>query len=241
MANAQDPLLSVSMTDFIEYLKHSTIADTHCRLPAIVKYYDRPKNTIIVLPAIKIANLDGTYMSFPEMSMPVHRYGGGGYHISVDISEGDTGDIIFYDRDISNFLELLKETEPATRRVHALEDCEFYPINRIAPESGSGVLITTDSGDVFVNVLRDKVVVTNQSTSLTVNSDNVTITTPVVNVSDHAIFGGDVSVRGGITSEGNMYSSGNLSANSITTRNGATGTFHIVEVVDGIVTGGSNP
>lgn len=236
----QDALLT-NRDEFISYLMMTASMGLRCRLPAIVQSYDRGKNKAIIKIGVKIANFDGTFQSFPLFEVNVHRYGGGNFHISTDLKNGDTGDIIFYDKDISGFLNTLQESEPPTLRSHALEDCEFYPINRAAKESRTqGLLITHDNGQIFVNVLNDKILIKNGATSLTVLSDNVTIT-PDFNVGGNSVFAGSVTIGGGMNVSGGNGANvnGSLTADTLNARNGATGTFNYVSVVNGIVTGGS--
>lgn len=242
MSNALDPVVTMDEDTFYKYLSMTTSAGLHCRLPAIVNSYDRDNNIVVVRPAIKIANYDGTYKSFPLFKMPVQRYGGGNYHVSVALEAGDTGDIVFFDRDISRFLKTLLESEPATMRLHAFEDCEFQPKNRKALESGSeGFLITNDDGNLLINLLSDKIIIKNSTTILTVNENNVNINTNF-EVLQNSTFTGAVAIGGGLSVSGGSGAdvNGTLRANELKADNGATGSFNYVTVKNGIVTGGHN-
>lgn len=203
-------------------LKQSAI-DLNVCLPAIVVSYNREQNSVVVQPAIKYILNDNTTESRPQLTMPVKRYGGGGYFISTPLQEGDTGWIHFSDRDISLFLETLKESNPNTRRIHSIEDSYFEPDNMSVSDTSSGFTISTTDNQKQITITESGISIQNSSINLTVTGENVTIT-------------GDVSITGNFSVTGTLTTTG-----AITAGNGASGAFASVDgktvtVTSGIIT-----
>lgn len=178
MANAIDPLNCTNEEFYLLSVLNDNNQKLRVRLPAVVQSYDRDKNTVIVKCGIKIPVNDGEFVELSPFEVKVHRWGGGGYHISFPLKEGDTGDIVFYDRDIQSFLESLQTSEPETTRNHAFEDAEFIPIDREAAESGTeGLYLCSDDGTRTINITEQDIVITNGESSLTLTADSYTIKT----------------------------------------------------------------
>lgn len=205
-----DPILEVNENTLKEFLMMSVSLNIKVRFPAIVMSYDRAKNIATVQIAIKFCNSSKEFSEYPLLEVPVHRYGGGGYHISCDLKEGDLGDVVFYDRDMTKFLETLSISETITTRSHALEDSEFIPIDRKVKETEEtkGLLLTKDDNTISINLTDESVLVKNNTSSIEVKADTIALKTNTV----------DITAPTGTFS--GSYTSGELHAN-----NGATGTF----------------
>ena len=99
-----------------------------CQLPAMVLSYDRATNRAKVLPLIdKIMTNGQTRARATVASVPVLSLGGGGFCVHFPLSAGDIGWIEASDRDISLFMQSLKESKPNTLRLHSFEDGLFIP------------------------------------------------------------------------------------------------------------------
>jgi hypothetical protein len=119
-------------------------------LPVKVTAFDRTKNIVTVQPLIKIVRMDGTTQSRNALAqIPALSIGGGGFHLSFPIKAGDLGWIFAADRDLSLFMQTLKENAPNTSRCHEFGDGFFIPdvlrqyvIN--AADATAAVLQSTD-------------------------------------------------------------------------------------------------
>ena len=216
MANAIDPLNCTNEEFYLLSVLNDNNQKLRVRLPAVVQSYDRDKNTVIVKCGVKIPVNDGEFVELSPFEVKVHRWGGGGYHISFPLKEGDTGDIVFYDRDIQSFLESLQTSEPETTRNHSFEDAEFIPIDRKAEESGTeGLYLCSDDGTRTINITEQDIVITNGESSLTLTADSYNIKATGTSMS------GTVDVTGNVTSQANIdgatFSTGGTA--------GATGSF----------------
>lgn len=199
MANAIDPLNCTNEEFYLLSVLNDNNQKLRVRLPAVVQSYDRDKNTVIVKCGVKIPVNDGKFVELSPFEVKVHRWGGGGYHISFPLKEGDTGDIVFYDRDIQTFLESLQTSEPETTRNHAFEDAEFIPIDRAAEETEiDGLYLCSDDGTRTINITEQDIVITNGESSLTLTSDSYNIKATGTSMS------GTCDVSGNVTSQANI-------------------------------------
>lgn len=97
-------------------------------LPAIVIAYDRTTNRATVQPQVMMGTTDGQKVSRAQVaSVPVLNIGGGGFLLSFPIQPGDLGWVKASDRDISLFLQGMKEEWPHTKRMHSFQDGLFIP------------------------------------------------------------------------------------------------------------------
>lgn len=216
MANAIDPLNCTNEEFYLLSVLNDNNQKLRVRLPAVVQSYDRDKNTVIVKCGVKIPVNDGEFVELSPFEVKVHRWGGGGYHISFPLKEGDTGDIVFYDRDIQSFLESLQTSEPETTRNHAFEDAEFIPIDRKAAESGTeGLYLCSDDGTRTINITEQDIVITNGESSLTLTADSYNIKATGTSMS------GTVDVTGNVTSQANIDGATFSTGGTV----GATGSF----------------
>lgn len=95
--------------------------------PAIVKSYNREKNTVTLVPAITEPTATGEFIERSELEVPVFSPCGGKFIMNFPLEEGDTGWLLACDRDISLFKQQRTVINPNTYRVHTLEDSFFIP------------------------------------------------------------------------------------------------------------------
>lgn len=96
-------------------------------LPAVV-IAAPVRGRVTVQPQIMMGATDGQKVSRAQIaSVPVLNIGGGGFVLSFPIKPGDFGWIKASDRDISLFLQGMKEEWPNTKRMHSFEDGFFIP------------------------------------------------------------------------------------------------------------------
>lgn len=97
-------------------------------LPAVVIAYDRARNRATVQPLIMMGATDGSKVRRAQIAeVPVLNMGGGGFVLSFPITAGDLGWIKASDRDLSLFLQGLREEWPNTTRAHSFQDGLFIP------------------------------------------------------------------------------------------------------------------
>lgn len=143
-------------------------------LPATVIAYDNSKNTVKLQPAIQTVLPDKTFQDMPLLlNVPVLEIGGKGLSIKIPLEPGDTGIVIFCDRDITLFKQEKKNTQPNTLRKHDLGDGIFVPMQ--FGNSGASDNITIQSAD--------------GSTKLEITSSGISIK-------------GDVTVEGDVVADG---------------------------------------
>jgi hypothetical protein len=170
-------LLDQIMSDFLK----QRIDDS---LPAIVISFDSEKNRVTVQPLIRMLQSDGTEVSRGTLSVPVFSYGTGQMSLRFNLSAGDLGWIKANDRDISLFLQSLKEEGPNTLRRHDFSDALFYPDAMRGMSFTADAIMSNKSGTVKTEWFQDKIVHT---------------ASEVVIDSLLATFTGDIKVEGGIS------------------------------------------
>lgn len=96
-------------------------------MPVKVISFDEDKNMARVQPMVKIIDTAGNLYSRGQFTVPVFSFGGGGALMRFRLNPGDLGWIEANDRDISLFLQSLKESAPNTLRKHQFEDAVLFP------------------------------------------------------------------------------------------------------------------
>ncbi|MDR0675641.1 MAG: hypothetical protein LBF97_01185 [Elusimicrobiota bacterium] len=96
-------------------------------LPGLVVEYNRENNLAKIKIAIDMLLENGDRKTRSIIEVPVYSYGGGGFFINFPLKKDDTGWVIVNDRDISLFLDDLKQSEPNTLRFHKYSDAVFFP------------------------------------------------------------------------------------------------------------------
>ena len=185
--------------------------NTETMIPAEVVAFDRTKNLVTVQPLIMWIGMDDKNYSRAQIAdLNCLSIGGGAFHVSFPIRQGDIGWIVASDRDISLFKESLAESAPNTHRVHSFSDALFIPdVFR---------QYTIHSGEENAMVIQS----TDAATRIAIFSDHINITAPsVVNVdTPQAIFTHDVHIKGNLLVDVNTQMTGNAVVSGTTTANG---------------------
>ena len=172
----------------LSLFKRSLLMSLRVALPAVVKSFNRSSNRADLTPAITSASNNGETIILPELSsVPVCTAGGGGFGVSFPLQQGDTGWVIFCDRDISLFKNSGVVSPANTNRLHNLADAVFYPdvmgkISVSADDAGKAVWQTLDG-----------------SVKAAMGAEGVEIT-------------GDVNINGDLSVTGNISASGSVTA-----------------------------
>lgn len=136
----------------VNLLKKNIFFHLNVCLPANVKSYNSDNNTVTLQPAIQAVLTDNTFLDMPQLfDVPVLELGGNDLSIKIPLKEGDTGIVIFCDRDITLFKQEKKNTQPNTLRKHDLADGIFIPM-RFGSSGSSNILIQSANGATQLEV-----------------------------------------------------------------------------------------
>ena len=130
----------------MEMVKGDIFFNLNVCLPATVISYDSSKNEVDLQPSIQVVLTDNTFLDMPQLfNIPVLELGGKGLSVKIPLQAGDTGIVIFCDRDITLFKQEKKNTQPNTLRKHDLSDGIFIPMR--FGNSGATDNISIESAD----------------------------------------------------------------------------------------------
>lgn len=107
-------------------------AEIHTALPARVISYDAAKQVADLQPMVKdlYHSEDGALItrSFPTLpSVPVAFLRGSGYFLTVPLTAGDTGMLVFSELPIDRWRSTGQESHPVNARRHGVGNAVFYP------------------------------------------------------------------------------------------------------------------
>lgn len=174
----------------------------HGMIPAQVLEFNRTTNQATVQPMIMFSDQANNISRPKAANIPVISLGGGGFHISFPLKKGDLGWILAADRDISQFVQSLKESPANTTRHRSFGDAWFVPdVFRN---------YTINAADVNAMVLQS----TDGTTRISIQSGQITITAPtkVVVNTPLAAFSTNVTIGGTLTVTGMAIVNGGLNA-----------------------------
>lgn len=209
----------------------------NCVRPGTIKSTDGYTATIqIAQQKVTTIQPDGTETTdvfSPLVNVPIWTLGGGGVTATFPVNEGDSCILLFNDRELDNWYETGDILAPTTPRVHDLSDAIALVGLRPKPQQLSGISRTTaqlrsDDGTTYVELdPAGKIVNVVAPGGLNATAD-VTITG---NLNVEGSSGVDTALIGCNLTQ--------ASGKVLKAGNGATGTFNIVTVQDGIVVSGS--
>ena len=141
-----------NLSTLIETLKKNIFINFNVCLPAVVVSYDNTKNEVDLQPAIQEVLTNNKFLTMPQIfNIPVLELGGNDLSIKIPLKAGDTGIVIFCDRDITLFKQEKKNTQPNTLRKHDLSDGIFIPM-RFGSSGSSNILIQSADGATQLEV-----------------------------------------------------------------------------------------
>jgi len=187
-------------------------------LPATVIAYDRVANVATIHPQVMILSTEGESVTRAQYaSIPVFAFGGGGIGINFPLQAGDTGWIKANDRDISLYLQGMKENKPNTLRLHKFQDAMFFPdvLRKLIIDGededamviqlydNTSKIAVHRSGNVVVRADQSKLIMLPDGTVTLDAPTSVTITTP-----DFIIDATDITLTGNVESTGTFKNNG---------------------------------
>lgn len=186
---ANNPADMDSLAGLLNIFKNNLFYNLRVCLPGIVASYNRSTKRANITPAIASKDTNGETLTLPQLSnVPVANLGGGGFSVSFPLQEGDTGWLIFTDRDISIYKNSRQISPSNTELSHDLNSAFFIPdtmqsVSIDAEDEGAATLQTLD-GATKVSVGDGNVAI--KATSIKLNGD--------VEVSGTLTAGTDVQV-----------------------------------------------
>jgi hypothetical protein len=162
---SQNPADDDTVEGALRTIFRKELENTHGQLPAIVMNYDRTRNKATVRPLVQLLKTNGETMSRASIvSVPVLALSGAGFVLNFPLKTGDLGWIEASDRDISLFVQSLKEAHPNALRIHSFSDGRFIPdaFNQytINSEDASAAVFQSLDGTVRIALDTDQVRVT---------------------------------------------------------------------------------
>ena len=236
-----DQLAPPDLTSLL--LKHKTNVKTTLNAVniGIIQSFNAAKQTATIKVAIKVVRdvkPDGTKTLTEHpllLQVPVMTLFGGGSFLSMPIVAGDTCILLFNDRDIDNWITKGGSQIPNSRRTHDISDAiaivgirDFQ--NSIASYLTGGIRLQF-AGNSKIDLTDNAI---NSLAALFTHTGDMRVTGSVTIVGNLNVQG-----TGGIDTATINCNLTQLSGKVLKAGNGATGTFNIVTVQDGIVTGGS--
>lgn len=185
-----------SLDGILKMLKRNIFIELNVCIPAIVKAYNSADNTVDLQPAIQAVLKDNSFLTLPQIfDIPVLELGGKGLSVKIPLEAGDTGIVIFCDRDITLFKQEKKNTQPNTLRKHDLSDGIFIPMR--FGNSGATDNISIESAD---------------------GNTKFEITSSGINVKGNIVVDGDVIVDG-VGMKKHIHGNGNQGADTFAPKN----------------------
>lgn len=199
-----------NLSELIKRTMIQTMRQLRVSMPCEVVRYNSNRQMVdvrIVQPEIDLA---GNNIPMPVITnIPVSFVRCGNSHITHPINKGDTGFIVFADRDISSWVETNNTSVVDSARTHSMQDSYFVPgivgggtnanPNDVEIKYNNTTIHLRKNGDVDINT-PSKVNV-NASNEVNVTTEKLTVNAP------NSYFNGNVFVSqllttGGFTSLG---------------------------------------
>jgi hypothetical protein len=200
IANEGD--LAGTLDEVLQAFKRDKLDDM---LPAVVEAYDATTNRAKVRPIVKMFTTDGQELKRASVaSIPVFRFGAGGFFIAMPVKAGDYGWIKANDRDISLVLQAqMQDKIPNTATFHSFSNAMFFPDTFrqwvIAPTNAQAMVLQSLDGTVCIAI---------HSNKITVNAPTVEVTSPLTKVTGNITMTGTLTVTGPVITTGTVTNNG---------------------------------
>ena len=194
-----------NLSELIKRTIIQTMRQLRVSMPCEVVRYNSKRQMVdvrIVQPEIDLA---GNNIPMPVITnVPVNFKRCGNSHITHPINKGDTGFVVFADRDISSWVETNNRSVVDSARAHSMQDCYFDPgiigggtyanPNDVEIKYNNTTIHLRKNGDVDINT-PSKVNV-NASSEVNVTTNKLTVNAP------NSYFNGNVFVSQLLTTGG---------------------------------------
>lgn len=188
-------------------------------LPATVVSYNAATNRAVVRPLSVMVDSAGRQIERePIGDIPVYRYGGGGFVVTLPVQPGDFGWLKASDRDITHNLTATgTQARPQTGRTHSFSDGMFYPDTaaNVPGASGSEMSMRSISGGSKLDIGSSNIGLTSSTMTATIPTTtwdgNITMPPGRSISSGGSSFGSSgISLGGGASAGGTTISPGGI-------------------------------
>lgn len=181
----------------------SMLVNLHTSLPCEVVAVDYEKQSVDVKIVVNKITADDTVVPFDTIQeVPIGYTQTKKYSMTLPINIGDTGQLIFNERQLDNWIVNNEIVEPDDTRKHSLSDALFIPnfvsrVNNIPNISDSELEIRTRDNLTKIRI-NENGTITADCKNFVINSENTTInaTTKFTVVSPVSEFSNAVNVLG---------------------------------------------
>lgn len=183
---SQNPANNDSMVGtFKQVLRKFLQRDVDDMLPVQVISVSADRKSVSVQPLIMVVDTLGNQIQrAPVAQIPVVTLGGGGFVLSFPIKAGDLGFMKSNDRDISLFMQGLKQAPPNTFRMHDFADSVFIP------SVLAGYTINGDDTDRMILSSTDG------SVRIAFSDSTIILTAPNVLINSNLVLNGNLNITG---------------------------------------------
>jgi phage baseplate assembly protein gpV len=226
-APSRNPSGNDTITGLLNFVLLKFLQSVDGCLPAKVIAYDPATNRAQVQPTIVQVTTGNEQVARAQVaSVPVARWGAGGFLVYFPVASGDTGWLVANDRDISIYKQTGTQSPPNTNRLHSFEDGWFLP------DTALESVTLADSAKCCIQS-------TDGTTSITMGGGVITMTapteiiydTPLVSYAGQIIGGTNPAYTRTATFNGTVSTTGDVVAGSISLQEHVHG---------GVTSGGSD-
>lgn len=189
-----------NLPELIKRTMIQTMRQLRVSMPCEVVSYNSKRQMVdvrIVQPEI---DLSGNNIPMPVITnIPVSFVRCGNSHITHPINKGDTGFIVFADRDISSWVETNNTSVVDSARTHSMQDSYFVPgivgggtnanANDVEIKYNNTTIHLRKNGDVDINT----------PSKVNVNASNVIVTANTTVINSETTNNGNVQINGNLT------------------------------------------
>lgn len=216
MSNApsRNPAGNDTITGLLNFALLKFLQSVDACLPAKVIAYDPATNRAQVQPLIVQVTTGNEQVPRAQVaSVPVARWGAGGFLLYFPVTTGDRGWLIANDRDISLYKQTGGQSPPNTNRLHSFEDGWFLPDTALA-----GVTLA-DAGKCCLQSADGTTSITLGGGVITLNAPTeIVLNTPLVSIAGEIVAGTDSSFTHTATFNGTITTTDDVIAGSISLR-----------------------
>ncbi len=217
MSNApsRNPAGNDTLSGLLNFALLKFLQGVDACLPAEVLAYDAATNRAQVQPQIvQVTTGNDPVPRAQVASVPVARWGAGGFLIYFPVATGDKGWLIANDRDISIFKQTGLQSAPNTNRLHSFEDGWFLP------DTAIGAATLADPAKCCLQSLDGMTSITLGGGIITLTSPTeIVLNTPLVSIAGQLVSGTDPSFTQTATFNGTINTTGDVVAGTISLLN----------------------
>ena len=211
------------LAELVQRIVRQSLRQMRVSMPAVVVAYDAGRSMAQVQIVQPELEPDGTLTEQPVIAeVPVSWPRAGGAHLTFPLARGDTGMVVFADRDIAGWVSENDRSAPDSDRMHGITDAMFVP-----GIQGGGV--ASNETDVELSYAGALIRI-NPEGEVSVVAPSVTVTAESVTIAATTEHNGNISVTG------DLDVSGAITGGTITQGGVQLGTH----VHGGVTTGGGS-